>query len=79
MQRIMVSLALVIETGFVIATGYVLYRWQMANRWPGTPLNPPNPPYWGSFESVVAPWIFAALFIPACFVVLTVARRFRQI
>jgi hypothetical protein len=51
----------------------------MANRWPGTPLNPPNPPYWGSFESVVAPWIFAALFIPACFVVLTVARRFRQI
>jgi hypothetical protein len=76
MRPILISLALIAETGLIIATAYVFYRWRLENAWPGIPTTPPNPPYWGGFETIVAPWIFSSLFIPACFGVLATARRF---
>jgi hypothetical protein len=76
MRPILISLALIAETGLIIATAYVFYRWRLENAWPGIPINPPNPTYWGGFETIVAPWIFSSLFIPACFGVMATARRF---
>lgn len=71
MRRYLTSIALIAETGLVIVTAYVSYRWYYATLWPGTPVIPM--PYRGSFEAVLAPWIFACSFIPACFLVLSIA------
>ena len=77
MRLAIVSLALIAETVLVVATAYVFYRWSVANAGPQTPFSDLIP-YWGAFARVVAPWIAACVVIPACALVLTVARRFRR-
>jgi hypothetical protein len=72
MRPVLISLALIIETGLIIWTSYVFYRWHFETAWAGTPIDPG--PYWGSFQAIVAPWIFASLYIPACMLVLRIAR-----
>ncbi len=74
MRSKLILLALIAETGLIILTSYVFYRWRLVHVWPGTPVDPT--PYGGAFEAIVAPWLFASMFIPACFIVLTIARRF---
>lgn len=70
----LLALALIAETAVVIRTAYVAYRWNISNEQPWNHFRD-LAPYYGDFAVVVAPWVFASLFIPACFIVLAIARR----
>jgi hypothetical protein len=76
MRPVLISLALIIETGLIIWASYVFYRWHYETEWAAFRVSPPAGPYDGSFQAIVAPWIFASLYIPACMLVLRIARPF---
>lgn len=78
MRSYLVALALIAETAVLLMTAYVTYRWTVANYHQPWNRFSDLVPYYGGFERIVAPWAFASLLIPVCWVVLAVARRARQ-
>jgi len=65
------TLALLGETCLAIWAAYVFYRWHF-NQTPAGFLN--FSPYAGRFETVVTPWLFLLIPIPASMYVLRILR-----
>jgi hypothetical protein len=72
----LINLALILETALVVWTG-VFYRCSVANVGPDTPFTDLIP-YRKNFAVVVAPWKAASAIIPACLIVLDIAKRIRR-
>jgi hypothetical protein len=65
------TLALIGETCLAFWAAYVFYRWNF-NQTPAGFLN--FSPYAGRFETVVTPWLFLLIPIPACAYVFRILR-----
>lgn len=72
-----VKAALVIEVMIIVWAAYVAYRWWFATdgQYGSLGMFGDLVPFYGPFQIVVAPWLFATAVIPLCLLVLAIFNR----